>query len=112
MTSLFLGFHPATRPVTWRILVAQAYLYRAIIGLSQHDRASQEIEVVPWEEITALEYAAFDWRVRGDGNLEDDQQSIEWSGEEPEAPLAAAESYLREQVGVLRFRKGFPTVSL
>jgi hypothetical protein len=30
VADLFRGFHPATRPILWRILVAQAYIYRAL----------------------------------------------------------------------------------
>jgi hypothetical protein len=32
MTYLFDNFHPMTRPILWRILLAEAYLYKCVIN--------------------------------------------------------------------------------
>jgi hypothetical protein len=50
LAAIFAGFHPARRPVTWRILVAQYYIFRAI-RLDRREKLEQDkhddtIEVV------------------------------------------------------------------
>ena len=49
---LFKGFHPARKPVLWRVLIAQYLLYRALL--------SGEPKVAP---LTPEEVEMLDWRV-------------------------------------------------
>ena len=58
---MFFGFHPNTRPVLWRILIAQALLYRCILELS-HRRDMTASEILAF--ITCLspqEMGVVDW---------------------------------------------------
>jgi hypothetical protein len=61
LEELFRGFHPASRPVLWRTLVAQAFLHQAIIrSLSLGD------VVPPGNAIPADDERLFDWRSEAD----------------------------------------------
>ena len=58
--SLFLNFHPKTRPILWRILLTQAHVYKAMkiareIGESQTEL--KVLKIMPIEE-----RKSFDWR--------------------------------------------------
>jgi hypothetical protein len=93
---LIQDFHPRTRPVLWRILVAQACLYRA---LSQpHDLERSEWKVADLCVPTA-DRGKFDWRSERDGGL-DEATVLE--------PLAVAEQYLRERLP-RRLERATPT---
>lgn len=53
------GFHPRTRPVLWRILVAQAHIYQALILARQAVQVSADI----WEKLWEPDkFPDFDWR--------------------------------------------------
>jgi hypothetical protein len=58
---LFTGFHPARRPVAWRILVAQAHLHRALFTTrrppDEGPKGVTEALVIPDADRTP-----FDWR--------------------------------------------------
>ncbi len=59
---LFFAFHPSTRPVLWRILIAQVLLYRGILEFSRRKEMSSS-EILAF--ITSLpkeEMLDFDWR--------------------------------------------------
>lgn len=59
--NLFTGFHPARRPVAWRILVAQAHLHRALFTTrrppDEGKTGAAEALVIP-----EVDRNAFDWR--------------------------------------------------
>jgi hypothetical protein len=56
---LFAEFHPRTRPVLWRILVAQAHLYRALLAARQIDHVNPDVWTNLWAGDTT---PLFDWR--------------------------------------------------
>ena len=92
VASVVLHFHPRTRPVFWRMLVAQAHIHRALIR-------SREVQMRPAGEPTPLlqpiggaERELFDWW--GDGEHAPEPQS-------PAAPFEVAEKYLRARAGEL-----------
>ncbi len=66
MSELFRGFHPARRPITWRILLAQATCYRAIVAAQTSDASSADVVRAARFE-GAADRAAFEWI--GDGRL-------------------------------------------
>jgi hypothetical protein len=59
VSDIFLNFHPALRPVLWRMLVTQAHIYRALlqIGRSGPRGAGLPIQPIPQEK-----RSDFEWR--------------------------------------------------
>ena len=60
--NLFLNFHPKTRPILWRMLITQVYLYMAL-----RDKI-EDVEIHPSHNFKPLklmgeeERMLFDWR--------------------------------------------------
>jgi len=83
---LFAGFHPRTRPVLWRILVAQAHLYGAIIVARSADRPDPGI----WDTLWSPDRPpAFDWRNADErGVISDDDVAV---------AVRVAASYVRQK---------------
>lgn len=79
-------FHPRTRPVLWRILVAQALLYRALTH-------PQNLNGPTWgmAELTGngVEMPSFDWLKEGE---------IPPPGQRIEDPVAIAKKYFQERL--------------
>ena len=69
---LFVGFHPATRPVLWRILVAKAHFYRWFV-LAGQARVSVDPPPVsePWDVFPANRRSLLDWRTDSERGLVD-----------------------------------------
>lgn len=91
---LFFAFHPSTRPVLWRILIAQALLYRGILEFSRRKKMSLS-EVFAF--ITSLpkeELVDFDWR--STEQKEDDDTIFE--------PFEVAKAYLGTELKRLKSR--------
>jgi hypothetical protein len=66
MIEVFRDFHPARRPVTWRILLAQAACYRAIAAMAKG--ITEEQAIIEAARISSAgDEEAFDWI--GTGNL-------------------------------------------
>ena len=55
---LFSGFSPTTRPVLWRLLLAQFVIYKALAVSIRRNDAALEVLVDPWRSITPEERAA------------------------------------------------------
>jgi len=56
---LFEDFHPRTRPILWRVLLAQAHLYQALIA----SRLAGEPDIEIWQRLWDVDKPAnFDWR--------------------------------------------------
>ncbi len=86
-----LHFHPAARPVLWRMLIVQAHLYRAI--LLTHEGPGRQPG--PPLSIPAKDRTAYDWRTASErGGQVEERAAL---GE----PFELAEAYLRERVGYL-----------
>jgi hypothetical protein len=89
---LIRDFHPATRPVLWRMLIVHAHLYQAL--LLAHGSAGGLTRAAL--HIPAKERAAYDWRQpaeRAPGQVSE-QTAV---GE----PFALAEKYLGDRIGFL-----------
>jgi hypothetical protein len=83
---LFRDFHPATRPVMWRVLLAMASLCRAIQNWTQHKPA----EVPTFRELTAIPADAarkYQWQRNG-----------ATGSESPDSALKAAAQYVTRYV--------------
>lgn len=87
---LFEDFHPRSRPVLWRILIAQAGLYRALLHTRSGDRFDLNLPALA--TFPRSERAGFDWRMPneqvGDSAVLD-------------APFDAAEKYLSQSIARL-----------
>ncbi|HEX5808388.1 MAG TPA: hypothetical protein VFY25_06955, partial [Anaerolineales bacterium] len=81
ITDLFLGFHPASRPILWRMLIAQTHIYRALLATERGG---------PVRPIPINERINLDWR----------QTPTEASDEKVlQEPFSVAEEYLRPRLG-------------
>jgi len=60
--SLFIGFHPDTRPVLWRTLLAEAHIYKALIHALESD---DPMPLAPAYALNDEDAALFDWRPHG-----------------------------------------------
>lgn len=87
LTDMFHGFHPKTRPILWRILVAQAHIYAALLKTSQHGAANNLVIVQP---IPKEIRRNFDWR-QGPTDGTDEEVVVE--------PFTVAADYLKLRLG-------------
>lgn len=58
---MFLDFHPARRPILWRILVAQAHLHAALMRAFMEGGATVFVTDVP-DNFLGVDLARIDWR--------------------------------------------------
>ena len=87
---LVADFHPRTRPVFWRVLLATAGIYRALIRVA--DRNTHDIASLHAAQLLATvdaERDSFDWRA--DKHDADDSRAIEHAH-------AAVAAYLKQSV--------------
>jgi hypothetical protein len=89
---MFRGFHPSTRKVLWRILVAQAHLYKTFLSVRDASLWSGQQPLAVMSPMTAAERTRLDWRTR-----QEDAPDVEVL----EEPFTAAERYLAERLGNL-----------
>jgi hypothetical protein len=88
--TIFSYFHPRTRPVLWRVLITQAYLYNAIKNIRNSE---EEFNISNFDEFMKLFEiqkikSKCDWI----------QSHEEVSDEEFNTPFMAAENYLKIQL--------------
>ena len=65
---LFSDFHPATKPILWRILLAQAILYDSIIFLNNKSNESNISNYIKWYTYQER-FDYFDWRNKDEKKL-------------------------------------------
>jgi hypothetical protein len=80
------NFHPRTRPIFWRMLVAQALLYRALF--QEMDLSSPSWTAVKLH-IPESETGNFDWRRKRDNDITDEQML---------EPLKVADAFLQDRL--------------
>ena len=87
--TLFSYFHPKTRPVRWRVLITQAYLYNAILNIrSNSDNANSLYKDFDgFKAILKIE------EIKIECNWKQPNEII--SDEQFDAPFIAAENYLK-----------------
>jgi hypothetical protein len=95
--TMFSFFHPKTRPVLWRVLITQAFLYKAIMNIRNTENLSlasfDDIKIFFDIEKTKIKC---DWR----------QYNEVVSNEEFDIHFKAAEDYLRYQfIDALEFKQ-------
>jgi hypothetical protein len=83
---LFVDFRPDTRPVLWRILITQAYLYNALMNTYN---GTTDAPMDPLALITLEQQKDFDWR-QSDAEASFEQAVVE--------PFASAREYLTQRL--------------
>ena len=83
---LFVDFRPGTRPVLWRILITQTYLYNALMNTFN---GTTEALMDPLALLTLEQQKDFDWR-RSDAEASFEQAVVE--------PFTAAREYLAQRL--------------
>jgi hypothetical protein len=85
---IFTDFHPATRPVLWRILIAQAHIYASIVEFHKGVGADRQLEIMP---ISKGNRERFYWEK---APSDADRQKME-------EPFTVAEAYLKKYISSL-----------
>lgn len=85
VTDLFVGFHPKSRPVLWRILLAQAHILSASTRKKYLLRTGNADEELPWTVGHIEDRDQLDWRTKVSNN-DEEIALIE--------PFVVAEAYL------------------
>ncbi len=90
---LFKNFHPKTRPVLWRVLVTQAYIYKALLRARETKLTHTNTHTSPklLRPMSDEERLDFDWRQSSDKATEEEVLT---------QPFDAAYMYLREHLGL------------
>lgn len=87
ISDLFHNFHPRSCPILWRILIAQAHFYKAIIYTRKMKHVPIDI-FKPLKTISVTERAQyFDWRKNKEEAIDDEVLVY---------PFTAIENYLRD----------------
>ena len=88
--TIFSYFHPRTRPVLWRVLITQTYLYNAIKNIRN---AEEEFNISNYDEFVKLFEIE---KVKSKCNWIQSHEVV--SDEEFKLPFKAAENYLKVQL--------------
>lgn len=91
---LVTDFHPADRPVLWRMLVTQAHLYAALIYTRDRDSTAPEQRQKLLEVVPLAARKEYDWRRASDLPLVEDELVLA-------DPFQVAEKYLHDKLGPL-----------
>lgn len=93
LSDLFRDFHPARRPVTWRILLAQAACYRAITA-GQSGAVTRKAVAAAAHFAGAADWGDFDWLAGGTKSIPPALAGrIDFAAEQ-EAAFATADSFV------------------
>jgi hypothetical protein len=84
---IFTSFHPATRPVLWRMLVTQAHIYSAILRFHRGDTTGTLIV----RTLAAEDRDRYYWK----------RAPTEVERQKMEEPFTVAEAYLRQNLPAL-----------
>jgi len=67
---LFENFHPSTRPILWRMLIAQAHLYKAMQKIRL--KSVETLDFESFKQISKIENLFFEWRQSEQNILDED----------------------------------------
>jgi hypothetical protein len=81
------GFHPKSRPVLWRILLTQAYIYQALKNIRKYNKTKFS-NFEEFKKIASIDYSKFDWRQPGE----------QITDKEFRKPFEAVENYLESRL--------------
>jgi hypothetical protein len=89
--TIFSYFHPKTRPVLWRVLITQAYLYNAIKNIRNSEEKFNNSTIDEFVKLFEIE------KVKSKCDWIQSHEVV--SNEEFNTPFKAAENYLKVQLG-------------
>jgi len=89
---LLLNFHPARRPVLWRILIVQAHLYDALVKMRENKLHGDTTPEKPLRILPKEAQQKLDWR---------NPQKKEVTDKELVVPFAVAQRYFERHLGEL-----------
>jgi len=102
---IFKDFHPARCPVLWRILMVQAYVYRAILINYDKHYKKESIDIKKTlSSISSNWRSKFDWRQGKEREKIADKSVFD-------DPFNAAEIYLNKRMEELKLHKGLASSS-
>jgi len=87
--SMFLNFHPQTRPILWRILITQVHLYKTII-LNSETNFGWDKERRGYVLLGEKERKPYDWR-QSKEEADDQKALVE--------PFEIAQQYIKKRLG-------------
>jgi hypothetical protein len=87
--TLFSYFHPKTRPVLWRVLITQAYLYNAILNIRSNSNNTKNL----YKDSDGFKAMLKIVETKIECNWKQSTEII--SDDQFDAPFIAAENYLR-----------------
>jgi hypothetical protein len=94
--TLFSYFHPGTRPVLWRVLITQAYLYNAIINIRSNNGNSIKTNILSHENYDRFRSLFEIEYIKSECNWK--QPAEELTDEDFNVPFKAVEYYLKKQI--------------
>jgi hypothetical protein len=97
IANLFYNFHPKTMPVLWRILLAQAHIYQAIVNTREMKDSKSSTVFTTLKMMSDKERQSFDWRHTKE-EAKDEEVFVQ--------PFSAVESYLQDKLGRFMETKG------
>ena len=97
VVELFSDFHPARKPILWRILLAQAILYNSIIDINSKPSGSNILNYIKWYTYEK-QFEFFDWR------NEDEMKLI--SDEDVDEPFRAIKNYFENNENLKMLMNG------
>ena len=92
VADVFLGFHPLSRPVLWRVLVTQAQICKVLIKISELEYDQDIPSLLQYLDIHKDDLKYFEWR---------DKKETYPDSEVYEVPFNVAKSYLIHKLGFL-----------
>jgi hypothetical protein len=92
--NIFKDFHPMTHPILWRILIAQAHVYRTILSVNRREEDGLDVLKIITTSIEGEERKEFDWREEFQ-KQEADKNSFISSNKVLAEPFSAVEQYLK-----------------
>lgn len=92
LLKILRGFHPASKPVLWRILIAQCHIYQGILCLRKHENLIDTEVITAATRIADVEARKFDWCLANDSNN---------PVNDCELPFRVAETYLKQPLDEL-----------
>jgi hypothetical protein len=100
MFTLFSYFHPMTRPVLWRVLLSQAYLYNAIRNIRNNEGRDITTDFDRFKKLFEIE----ETKLKCDWRQPHERIDSAKSNEDFEMHFKGAESYLRNNLQTSLFK--------
>ena len=92
LANVFLNFHPQLRPITWRMLIVQVYLYHLLLTISRMSTVPNNISAVNLLNLLDSELSKYNWQPLS---------PVSQGESAPDDPFKIARLYLEEPLKTL-----------